>query len=96
MSGRSSTRRVALAGLPYATVPGGTSLVTTDPDPTIAPSPIVTYGKMVTFTPIWAPTRMSGPAIVLDDLACPGNRSFAMVTPGARNTSSSSSVNWAT
>src|SRR5690606_35712575 len=43
--------RSTRAGTPAATTPGGTSLVTTLPEPTTAPSPIVTPGFTVTPPP---------------------------------------------
>ena len=46
---------MVLAGLPTTIEFGITSFVTTDPAPTIAPSPIVTPGKIVAFAPILAP-----------------------------------------
>ena len=70
--------------------------MTTDPAPMIAPRPILTYGRIVTLTPICAPASMIGPAIDSPDTTFPGYRSLAIVTPGARKTSSSSSVYCAT
>ena len=43
------------AGFPATIVLSGTSLVTTEPAPTMALSPIVTLGKMVACAPIHAP-----------------------------------------
>ena len=47
-----------LAGLPATTVHGGTSFVTTEPAPTIAPSPIVTPFSIIAFIPIQALSLM--------------------------------------
>src|SRR5690348_2671653 len=54
----SPTRR---AGTPATTAQAGTSRVTTDPAPTMAPSPIVIPDTIVAFDPIEAPrhTRVS-------------------------------------
>src|SRR5215510_4766172 len=43
------------AGFPATTAPAGTSLVTTLPAPTVAPSPISTPQRMVALEPIDAP-----------------------------------------
>ena len=40
------------AGFPTTVAPAGTFLVTTDPAPTIAPLPIVRFGRTVAFAPI--------------------------------------------
>ena len=45
---------ISLAGFPPTIVYGGTSLLTTDPAATIAPSPIVTPGIIIAFIPIQA------------------------------------------
>ena len=45
---------IILAGLPTTNAKGGTSLVTTDPEPTMAYSPIVTPHIMVALAPILA------------------------------------------
>src|SRR5207245_1384662 len=43
------------AGTPATSAPGGTSRVTTDPAPTIAPRPTVTPGRTTQCTPMKAP-----------------------------------------
>jgi len=43
---------IILAGLPTTNTKGGTPLVTTDPEPTMAYSPIVTPHIMVALAPI--------------------------------------------
>jgi len=43
---------IILAGFPATIVQGGTSFVTTDPAPTIEPSPIVTPFKIIELKPI--------------------------------------------
>lgn len=43
------------AGLPQTTALGGTSFVTTEPAPTMAPSPMMIPGRMVAFAPMEAP-----------------------------------------
>ena len=45
------------AGLPTTVAWAGTSRTTTEPAPTIAPSPIVTPGRIVAFAPMLAPRR---------------------------------------
>ena len=52
----------------------------------------LTSGRIVTFTPMRAPRRIVGPCMHLVQI---GWGSFAIVTPGARNTSSSMIVNCA-
>jgi len=47
-----STLSIILAGLPTTNTKGGTPLVTTDPEPTMAYSPIVTPHIMVALAPI--------------------------------------------
>src|SRR5262249_23634487 len=49
---RPSRTAPSRAGTPWATVCGGTSLVTTAPAPTIAPSPMVTPARMTAPLPI--------------------------------------------
>ena len=88
-----STGPMTRAGLPATSMPGGTSAVTTLPAPTSAFSPIVISGSSVTLTPMRAPRRIVGPCMHLVQIGC---GSLAIVTPGARNTSSSRIVNWAT
>lgn len=51
----SSISRTTFAGFPATTCQGGTSRVTTEPAPTIAPSPIVTPFRMIERAPIQAP-----------------------------------------
>src|SRR5947208_3668777 len=51
----SSSGLMILAGTPATTTPGGTSFVTTDPAPTIAPGPITTPGRTTQWTPTNAP-----------------------------------------
>lgn len=54
-----------LAGIPAATVYGGISLVTTELAPIMAPSPIVTFARIVTLSPIhtFLPI-MTGPLLI--------------------------------
>lgn len=54
---QASISRIGLAGTPPLMVFGATSLVTTDPAATIAPSPMRTPGTIVEF----APTHTRGP-----------------------------------
>lgn len=44
--------RITFAGLPNARQRGGISLVTKEPAPIMAPSPIVTPFNIMTFSPI--------------------------------------------
>ena len=52
---RTGIWRTTLAGRPVATVQAGMSLVTSDPAPTIAPSPMVTWGITIESIPIRHP-----------------------------------------
>ena len=60
-----------LAGFPATTVPGGTSLVTTEPAPTTEPSPTVTPGTMVTLAQSQTsfPMRIGAPLTFLSLLS---------------------------
>src|SRR5207249_3335012 len=92
---RSSDSRSPMtrAGLPATTMPAGTSLVTTAAAPTRAPSPTTTSGSSVALMPTRAPRLIVGPRMHSRQM---GWRSLAIITPGARKTSSSRVVNWAT
>nr|ACL53038.1 unknown [Zea mays]ACR36385.1 unknown [Zea mays] len=50
---------ISLAGFPTAVLLGGTSMSTTDPAPTLAPAPILTFPRTV------APAPMSTPSPIL-------------------------------
>ena len=89
-------RRI-LAGFPATTVDGGTFFVTTEPAPTIAPSPTVIPQRMVAFEPIEAPflinvgvhVQSSAPwSCPSEPVAC-GNKSLVNMTPWPTKTSSS-------
>ena len=76
-----------LAGKPIANFHGGTSLVTSAPAATIAPSPISTPGSSVAFAPIDAPCRKIGP--LRSDFFLIGYLSLARTAQGPMNTLSS-------
>jgi len=76
-----------LAGKPIANFHGGTSLVTSAPAATIAPSPISTPGSSVAFAPIDAPCRKIGH--LRSDFFLIGYLSLARTAHGPMNTLSS-------
>jgi len=78
------------AGKPMAMLHAGTSLVTSAPAATIAPSPISTPGSIVEFAPNEAPFRKTGP--LSSYITRIGYLSLASTEHGPRNTLSSMTV----
>lgn len=78
----SATDRITRAGEPTATVPAGTSFVTSEPAPTTAWSPMVKPGRRVTFEPIHTLRPMTTRAVTESSTAAPVSCARRARTPG--------------